>query len=168
MFALEGKSLFSLEFLGGFWSPPKWQNDSSEGRPRSLTSARKLQEYRHKVIQFWIRKVVMTIEHYRTGRWKRCFKGKRTELGTWLDGEHEPEDNVKNTHLSSMSDEATVKLLYWEKQSHSEEQYLEERWEISFWSMMNPKQRNRLSRQEAGNHLHLEASGRPVPSVFIS
>lgn len=30
-------------------------------------------------------------------------KGKWTELGEWLDGEHEADKNKKNTHLLSMS-----------------------------------------------------------------
>lgn len=59
-----------------------------------LTSARKLQEYKYKVIQFWIRKVLMTIEQ----------EDKRDILKKWLDGDHESKENVKNAHLSSMSD----------------------------------------------------------------
>lgn len=50
-------------------------------------------------------------------------KEKWTELGEWLDGEHESEENAKNTHLSSMSDQANCETAS-RNSHHNGEQFL--------------------------------------------
>lgn len=60
MFASESNVCFYFKILWGFFEVHEMIHVRESQDP--LTSARKFQEYRYKVIQFWIRKVVMTIE----------------------------------------------------------------------------------------------------------